>query len=257
MNRTLGNPLVVLDSVDSTNNYAMLMVREGLAQNGSAYFAMEQTSGKGQRGRLWQSPKGENLLLSTVIQPLDMGLAEPVQLSIAVALACYDLVKMYLGAEDCKIKWPNDLYWHDRKTGGILIESIWKANTGTEMAKNKNSRWSWAIIGTGINLNQTEFPGMGKKAVSFLQVTGKKSDPLKVCRQLLELLEYRIGKMQSDGFEKELASYNDVLYKKGECVEFVFREKELATIVRGVDKDGRLITDAGDFEWGSLQWNKM
>ena len=254
--KTLGNPLVVLDSVDSTNNYAMQQARSGLAQNGSAYLAMEQTAGKGQRGRNWLASPGENLLLSTVLSPSILRLNTPVGLSFAVALACYDLVKMYLGEEDCSIKWPNDLYWQDRKAGGILIESVWIGGTSGLLEKEHVGTWAWAIVGTGINLNQREFPGLGKQAVSFLQITGKKNDPLVVCRQLLDFMERRLQELLENGFAFTLSAYNEVLYQKNREVNLWQDGNLIATTIQCVDELGRLVTTNGVFEWGEVQLKK-
>jgi BirA family biotin operon repressor/biotin-[acetyl-CoA-carboxylase] ligase len=254
--QTLGNPLVVLNSVDSTNNYAMQQARTGLAQNGSAYLALEQTAGKGQRGRNWQASKGDNLLLSTVLAPEQQGLKSPVELSITVALACYDLVKIYLGEEDCSIKWPNDLYWQDRKAGGILIESIWTAGALDPSMHETQGIWTWAIVGTGLNLNQREFPGLGKQAVSFLQVTGKKNDPLQACKQLLALLEIRLEELRELGFEALLDAYNEALYLKNKEVELMLNGGILKTTIQSVDGKGRLVTADGVFEWGAVQFKK-
>lgn len=256
IDRTLGKALVVLDRVDSTNNYAMQQVREGIAQNGSAYFAHEQWAGKGQRGRDWVSNRGENLLLSTVLKPSEYAMTHPLQVSVAVALSCYDLVKNYLGAEDVRIKWPNDIYWQDRKTGGILIESIWKAasNDLEFPVTGSNPEWAWAIAGTGINLNQPAFHELGKKAVSILQVTGKKTDPLKAAEELLFFMEQRLESMRVNGLSSELAHYNEVLFRKDEEVDFETNEGRFSTTVREMDLEGKLKTDCGSFEWGSLKW---
>src|ERR1700741_1469596 len=107
-----GFSLMVLDSIDSTNNYAMEKVHAGMAKHGDGYFAHEQSRGKGQRGKEWHTNKGENIILTIVLEPSSLRLLQPFHLSVAVALACYDLLKMHLGpdvSEEPKIKWPNDL----------------------------------------------------------------------------------------------------------------------------------------------------
>ena len=118
----IGQPFIILPSVDSTNNYAMAQSRAGLAMHGTAYLAMEQTNGKGQRGKSWTSKPGENIMLSVVLEPKGLTIGNQFILSASVALACYDFLKKYTDPEMTRIKWPNDLYWQDRKAGGVLVE---------------------------------------------------------------------------------------------------------------------------------------
>ena len=146
---------IELQSVDSTNNYAMARVAEGVAQHGSAYFAHEQTAGKAQRGKIWISEKGANIMMSMVIKPLFLQPSEQFKLSACVAVALHDFLKRYAG-EQTKIKWPNDIYWRDRKAAGILIENV--ISTGKLAIGN----WQWAIVGIGVNLNQVDFPRIYK-----------------------------------------------------------------------------------------------
>ncbi len=54
----LDQPFIELLSVDSTNNYALEQLHAGLAQHGTAFFAHEQSGGKGQRGKTWTAAKG-------------------------------------------------------------------------------------------------------------------------------------------------------------------------------------------------------
>ncbi len=91
---------------------------------------------------------GENIILSAVLEPVALSPSRrPSDLSACVALACYDLFSRYTREEDITIKWPNDLYWNDRKAGGILIENSFHGE-----------RWTIAIVGIGININQVVFP---------------------------------------------------------------------------------------------------
>ncbi len=153
--------LIILESVDSTNNYAMAMVQKGVANSGDAVFAMEQSSGKGRRGKTWKSQRGENILLTVLAQMQWLPVQEQFRLSMAVALACHDFFSQYI-KENIKIKWPNDIFINDSKAGGILIENVVKGNL-----------WQWAIIGIGLNINQEDFEKDILKAISLKQITGQ------------------------------------------------------------------------------------
>ena len=157
----IGHPIIELSSVESTNIYAMQMAHARLASPGTVYFAWEQTAGKGQRQKSWKSEPGQNLILSAVTTPEVAFRENQFRLSCSAALACRDFFSKYAG-DETTIKWPNDLYWRDRKAGGILIENI-----------IRGIHWEYAIIGIGININQTFFDPSLPNPVSLKQITGK------------------------------------------------------------------------------------
>jgi BirA family transcriptional regulator, biotin operon repressor / biotin---[acetyl-CoA-carboxylase] ligase len=164
---TLGEPLIELSVIDSTNMYAMEQIHGQKALSGSVYRTDFQTSGKGQHGRAWESQRGENLLctyileLKTLKTGVKWGPNDQIGFSAAVALGAQCFFGQLAG-EDTKIKKPNDIYWRDRKAGGILIENILR---GTE--------WNWTLIGIGFNINQTQFSIEAGNPVSLKQITGK------------------------------------------------------------------------------------
>lgn len=164
---TIGAPLIELPSIDSTNIYAMEQIKAGKAISGSCYNTPFQTHGKGQHGRVWESEKGQNLLCSYVLELKSLnpaknwGPEDQKGLSAAVAIGA----KAFFGAnagDETLIKLPNDIYWRDRKAGGILIENSLR---GTD--------WTWAVIGIGFNINQTSFSPDAPNPVSLRQITGR------------------------------------------------------------------------------------
>jgi len=118
------------------------------------------------------------------------------------ALSVYDFFKHYAG-EETKIKWPNDLYWRDRKAGGILIDNHIKGN-----------KWQYSVIGMGININQTFFPAELQRPVSLKQITGQHHDPIELARELCACLDKRFTQLQEGKMGIQLAEYNSHLYKK-------------------------------------------
>ncbi len=210
-NNTVGNRFIELQSIDSTNNYALGQVHAGMATHGTVYFAHEQTAGKGQRGRSWSAEKDAGLAISAVLDPQPLLTHQQFYLSMAVALAARDFFKNYAGT-DTKIKWPNDLYWKDRKAGGILIESI--------LGTGATRQWHWAIAGIGININQGRFPPELPNPVSLKQITGKTYNIWALARELCDFLENRVKELKTGSLDKLLADYNEHLYKKGEVLKF-------------------------------------
>ena len=90
-----GLPFIELDSIDSTNNYALQQIHAGLAQHGAAYFAKEQFAGKGQRGRSWTTNKDSNIILSVVINPQPLSVLQPFEFSACVAVSVCKFFKKY------------------------------------------------------------------------------------------------------------------------------------------------------------------
>jgi len=247
----LGMPFVELQSVDSTNNYALARAHAGMAHHGEAFFAHEQVAGKGQRGQRWITQKGENIILSVIADPSPLLLNQQFQLSAAVALAVHDLFSNYAGAEDTKIKWPNDLYWQDRKAGGILVESVIGAS-GQE-----KGAWKWAIIGIGININQTRFPEGLKNPVSLKQITGKNFDVVVLAHELCRHLDQRFVQLLQGGFPAIHRAFNERLYKKDSAVKFKKENRVFEAVVQSVTPEGRLrIRHSIEEELGhgSVEW---
>ncbi|MFT4022455.1 MAG: biotin--[acetyl-CoA-carboxylase] ligase [Flavihumibacter sp.] len=235
----------MLDSVDSSNNYAMALAKKGMAQHGEVFFALQQTAGKGQRGKQWITAYGVNIMQSIVLETNALGPSDLFALSMAMALGVYDWFSEKVGKE-ARIKWPNDLYWRDRKAGGILIENLWAAGS-----------WQFAIVGMGINLNQRQFDPAIKNPVSLLQITGREHNLLGEAALLCACLEKRWQQLVGGGQASLHAGFESVLYKKGEKVRLKKGNRVFETVVEGVSLQGELITrDALEhrFAVGSVEW---
>jgi BirA family transcriptional regulator, biotin operon repressor / biotin---[acetyl-CoA-carboxylase] ligase len=258
----LGLPFIDLQSVDSTNNYALERVHAGLALHGEAFFAHEQWAGKGQRGKTWAAEKKANIILSVVIKPHPLQVSQQFQLSACISVAVREFFAYYAG-EQVKIKWPNDLYWQDRKAGGILIENV----IGPEkMADNpdhpsgtqeSSSAWQWAVIGIGININQWEFTTDIRNPVSLKQITGQEYDVAQLARQLCRLLDRRYYEMVRKGPSAAFKEYSKHLYKKNEKVKLKKDNRVFETIIKDVSSSGQLIVEHAieeRFDVGQVEW---
>jgi BirA family transcriptional regulator, biotin operon repressor / biotin---[acetyl-CoA-carboxylase] ligase len=241
----IGQSFTILETVDSTNNYAMREVQEGKARHGNAYFTLSQTAGKGQRGKSWSANPGENIILSVVIEPSRLILSEQFMLSITIALACCDLFNEF-DAGEFSIKWPNDLYWRDRKAGGILIENILQG-----------THWQFSVAGIGINVNQTAFSPHLPNPVSLKQITGRHFDILDLARKLCGHIQHRLNRLQEEPSETLLQEYNALLYRKQQTVKLKKENIVFETFIRGVNMQGKLMTKAAmeqEFNWGEVEW---
>ena len=249
-------PFIELQSVDSTNNYARRLInasgltaKQETSLHGIAIFAHEQLKGKGQRGNEWLSEKGANLVLSVIINPSPLLLSDQFKLIACAGLSLYNLLVKYAGP-DLKIKWPNDLYWQDRKAGGILIETVIRG-------EDASTNWDWAIVGMGVNINQTRFPAQLKNPVSLKQITGKEHDPLILARELQGLLLNKFETLSSGGNEDIFEEYNHALYKKGHRVKFKKDNRIFEAVINRVSSTGDLVVTHAieeSFAFGTLEW---
>ena len=235
----------ILDSVESTNNYAMQQVHAGLAKHGQAWYALEQWGGKGQRGKLWKSSVGENVILSIAIQPNAIFKGKQFLLSALIATICRNCFADIAGNE-VKIKWPNDIYWRDRKAGGILIENIFKGKD-----------WQWAIIGIGINVNQMLFDDIIGNATSLKMITEKENDPVLLAKKIQKILIKKLNEIDVVNPHVYLDNLNNYLYKKNEMVHLKKDNAVFSTKIIGVNEYGQLLTKnvmERKFEVGEVEW---
>ena len=241
----IGNPLTILEQIESSNNYATGLALQGLAQHGHAVLARFQSAGKGQRGRTWLGAPGQNIALSVVLDMKGTDLSRNFDLSMAISLGVYDYIFETTG-QKTRIKWPNDIYLYDRKAVGILIEN-----------KITGQCWRWAIAGIGINMNQERFPEeMADKAVSLRQLTGQLYDIEEAARQLCTYLETRYQQFLQRP-DSLLRDYNEVLYLKDQKATLCYKGTSYLCRIQGVDAFGRLRIEGAPvpyFQFGEVQW---
>jgi len=248
----IGTPFIELQSIDSTNNYARRLIQDSLTPHGLAIFSHEQLAGKGQRGKAWTSEKDANIIMSILVNPEPLQVSQQFQLSVCVSIAINDFFSKYAG-DSTKIKWPNDLYWQDRKAGGVLIENIVSSQQPIV------DSWKWAIIGTGININQTSFPSNLQNPVSLKQITGKHYDVITLAKELCQLLDEKFKKLIAGNFEDIFLQYLFYLYKRNEKVKFKKDNYVFEALIKGVSTSGKLIVQHSieeEFDFGEVEWIK-
>jgi BirA family biotin operon repressor/biotin-[acetyl-CoA-carboxylase] ligase len=235
----------------------MAKVHAGLAKHGDAFFALQQTGGKGQRGKTWHTGNGENIALSIVVEPKRLPLAEQFRISAASALVCCDFFSTYAG-EETSVKWPNDIYWRDRKAGGILIENVIGRNTlAASASAAHHNLWKYAVIGIGINVNQSVFEQQLTNAVSLRQITGRQFDVANLAKALHQLVLERMDSVATEDFNELLDAYNARLFRLNCPVKLKKGTVEFETTIKGVTKNGQLYTtDVIDnyFGFGEVEW---
>ncbi len=233
-----------LPQVESTNMYAMEQLQANLAGHGASFFAHHQTAGRGQRGKNWLSEPGTHIAVSVITDCRFLSLTNPFPISVAASLASYDLFSKYAG-EETSIKWPNDLYWRDRKAGGILIENVVRGRS-----------WPWSVVGIGININQTKFDPALINPVSLKQITGKEHDPPSLARELCACLEQRYHQLENGFFQKMLTAYNEHLFRRNEKVRLKKEGVVFNCVIDRVSETGELKVSGGmGFRFGEVEWS--
>jgi BirA family biotin operon repressor/biotin-[acetyl-CoA-carboxylase] ligase len=242
---SIGNPFIELSEVASTNSYAIDNIQANMAAHGTAYFAHKQTAGKGQRGKQWLTEPSSNIIISCVVDTSFLLLNQQFTFSTCVALAARDFLFKY-SDDNTSIKWPNDIYWRDRKAAGILIENV-----------VRGQQWLWAVVGIGMNINQTSFSPTLKNPVSLKQITGKTFDTVSLAKELCSFLETRYQQLKQGEERDILEDYNKSLYKLNQKVILKKDYESFECTVKGVDKSGRLLvsdTTQEHFSFGEVEW---
>ena len=238
-------PLIELEQTDSTNNYAMQLVREGMAKEGMAVLAYHQTAGKGQRSKNWLSEQSKGLNLSIVVSADFLSPTNGFQLLATTAVAVTDVLNRSTGQE-FKIKWPNDIYRDDKKAGGILIESV-----------IQGTKWKWSVIGIGINVLQERFPADLPNAISLKQICEKDFDIKMLAESIRKRVMDDMLRLKEEGFDQLYHAYLQRLYKLGKMVELRIDNRNQTVYIKGVSKEGLLetgIENDVNYAFGDVEW---
>jgi len=206
----IGANLIHITELDSTNRFAMELVRNTLPPEGTTISADFQTAGRGQQGKHWLSRRGENINCSIILYPGFLRAQDQFLLNMAIALAVCAAASELSGAA-CALKWPNDVVYQHKKIAGILIENSWVGH-----------RWQAAIVGIGLNLNQQDFEGF--PASSLRNIAGITMDADYSCRVLFRHLEARYLMLQGPRKEHILNDYNEQLVHQGSKVDLALQD---------------------------------
>ena len=227
------------EELDSTNDELLRHLSQ--YDNLSVVAAVRQTAGRGQRGNRWLSAGGENLTFSLLLQPASLPAREFMSLTYLATLA----VKSWLCRQGVPavIKWPNDIYVGKRKICGMLVE-----NSLSE------GRVATSVIGIGLNLNQTEFPGELVNPVSLRLLTGQEY-PLPATQEAL-LAAFDFSALDSRAGRTRLwKAYQEGLFQQGLACRYrdLLSGEEFTGTIKGVTREGRLLmTDGKTFAFKEL-----
>ena len=194
-----------------------------------------QSAGRGQQGNSWYSSEGKNLLPSFLVRfprfyaPMAWAVSE------LTALAVWEAVTPLVPSPELlRIKWPNDIYYGERKLAGILV-----GHSFSEM------RINYSIIGVGLNVNERAFPSDLPNPISLYQIVGKELDLSLVRSLLYQSMEQRLGEIATLAPTLNMyhLDYLERLYKRDEQGTFRNAQtgREFVGIIRDVQPNGLLV----------------
>lgn len=235
----LGHDVRYFNEIDSTNTEAKRIAEEtqGRKGNGLIVAADMQTSGKGRRGRSWSSPHGTGLFFTILLKP-DIDPSNAPMLTLVKALAVVKGITEITGL-DAKIKWPNDVVLNGKKIVGILTEMSAQVDYVNHI-----------VVGTGINVHQTEFPEEIAKTATSLDIELKKQGKeLQISRA--ELLAAILKKfefyyeiyLQTQDLSALVEEYNALLVNCGQKVRVLDPLGEFEGQALGIDTRGELMVE--------------
>lgn len=228
-----GRDLRCFDAIASTQDAAREALNRG-AREGVVILAESQSAGRGRWGHRWQASPGQGLLL-TVILAADAGVSVPSTLPLLLGLATAQALQS-LGVTGLGLKWPNDLWWQQRKLGGLLVESA--AGQG--------------LAGLGLNVSQADAdfdPALQGQAVSLAQA-GFALERETVLAAILLQWEKSLQAWREQGPAAWSSAWDALDALKGRPCRAETPQGPVEGLADGVDPDGALRLIDGD---GRLQ----
>lgn len=220
--------VIHISETNSTNNYLKELLQTQNVDEGTVVWADFQSAGKGQRGNGWESEAGKNILFSIVLFPGFIKAGEQFILSQIVSLAVANCLQEY--TEGISIKWPNDIYWNEKKICGILLENtILEDNIGHSVA------------GIGININQENFRSDAPNPVSLKQITNRDYNLEEILKTVVDNIsmyyqQIKIGKTYS-----LIKQYKESLFRKDGYHLYNDGISNFLARIQDVDSSGILI----------------
>lgn len=223
--RVSGFKILEYEELDSTNNRAEKL-GWGVLEDKMVVLTRKQTQGRGQIGNRWESEPGKNISMTVVFRPKALAAGEQFAISMVIALGTCDFISRY--AEECSVKWPNDIYVEDKKISGILIEhSIMGAYVGG------------SLCGIGVNVNQECFVSDAPNPVSLFQLTGVELSLEKALEELLECIGKRYEQVYN--YAALDRDFLQVMYRRSGEFDWEDEHGSFRASIAGVNEYGQLI----------------
>lgn len=222
--------LIELNIVESTNLYTLDFLKSNSLVEGSIVYTHAQTGGKGQGSNRWESEPGKNLTATIVLYPGFLKPEDQFMLTKVVSLSVCTVLDEYELPSRAMIKWPNDIYIHQGKIAGILINNNITGN-----------RISQSIAGLGLNINQESFGENAPGAVSLKILTGIEYDVKKLLTEWHRSMEHWYEILMKPDFKTLDEAYLERLYRLNQPAEYIIRGKRIEATILGLAEYGMLM----------------
>ena len=217
---------------DSTNEWCKRLSKEG-AEHGTLAVTEFQSAGKGRLGRRWTAPEGSSIMMSVLLRP-DFEPQYASMLTLVMGLSVAQAVRE-LDIE-VSIKWPNDIYWNEKKICGILIEN--------DLSGHHIGR---SISGIGVNINQEVFRSDAPNPVSLKQITREDHDRYLILANIMKRIKEYYTLLQTDcsGKIADLINtrYAHSLFRRNGFHRYADADGEFIAHLLRVEPDGRFILE--------------
>ncbi len=216
------------DELTSTNSKLRELMITGHLAPYSVVQAAFQTAGRGQEGNRWESARGENLLFSILIKPHQLLAHHQFYLSKAISIAIIESLNDL--TPGFRIKWPNDIYYGDKKVAGILIENnLYQEYIGS------------SIAGIGININQTKFISDAPNPVSIKQITNRDQAISDLLDNITQTMVWWIDKLDKRNLAEIDSHYRHNLYRSKGVYGFVDQTGYFEAELEDIEPEGYLV----------------
>lgn len=229
----IGHSVEVYASLATTNGVLLSRATKSTPSHGTAIVAHHQTAGRGQIGRSWHDEAGQNLLTSYLLRPSHLPLDQQYLLNLVVAVAVHHLLTD-LGI-DASIKWPNDIYVGNRKIAGLLVQ-----------CSLQGSNIQYAVVGIGLNVNQSTWPSNIPNPTSIRHETGEHHDVLDLLPLLSRHLSATYDLLDRGNYTDLRAAYHRYLYRHNTWSTYTVDDRKTEGRLIKVDTEGRAVIEWRD-----------
>jgi BirA family transcriptional regulator, biotin operon repressor / biotin---[acetyl-CoA-carboxylase] ligase len=216
----------------STNSLAAQSLDAINLPEGAVIITDHQYQGRGQRGNVWHSEPYKNLTFSVILHPTFLATQQIFLLNIITTLAIQNVLVRYTPS-GLRIKWPNDIYYRNKKIGGVLIENVFEKRT-----------LKTSIVGIGLNVNQSRFAALAPTSLSL--VCQRTFGLQKLLAQILESLERHYLQLRAQDIAPLKDAYLRNMYWIHEVHTFKDRNRTFQGVIKGVDAVGRLVIEQAE-----------
>ena len=224
--------IIHFKTLDSTNQYLQNLLNEGVDIADNIVVTDFQTSGKGQGKNVWESEDGKNLLFSIALDMSFLKAENQFILTQIVSVTMINVLKNYLPEESLFIKWPNDIYFNDKKIAGILIKN-----------EIKGMMMGTSIIGIGLNVNQTSFDDNLPNPISMKMLTEKDFDLKFILNDICHELRAMSYEPYRNAQNSQLIAHSYIkhLYRYNQWALYEHEGQVKEMMIVGYDRFGRLV----------------